>query len=119
MQAKHLRRNRVGLALTDVAIAIGVLAVLLAAVTSALGAVTGKSKDVIVILPDIAVRVMLLDFEALPEKPSEIEPVIRFRLKKSLPFDVDQTALSYSITRARRAGVRFAGRRYPTRKVEP
>src|ERR1700743_159907 len=70
------------------------------ALTSALGAVTGKSKDVIVILPDIAVRVMLLDFEALPEKPSEIEPVIRFRLKKSLPFDVDQTALSYSITRA-------------------
>jgi type IV pilus assembly protein PilM len=43
---------------------------------------------------------MLLDFEALPEKHEEIDPVIRFRLKKSLPFDVDQAALSYSVTRA-------------------
>lgn len=70
------------------------------ALNSALGAVTGKSKDVIVILPDIAIRVMLLDFEALPEKPDEIAPVIRFRLKKSLPFDVDHASLSYSVTRA-------------------
>lgn len=70
------------------------------ALNSALGAVVGKSKDVIVILPDIAIRVMLLDFEALPEKPAEIDPVIRFRLKKSLPFDVDHAALSYSVTRA-------------------
>lgn len=36
---KTRRRRRLGLALTDVAIAIGVLAVLLAAVTSALGAI--------------------------------------------------------------------------------
>jgi type IV pilus assembly protein PilM len=43
---------------------------------------------------------MLLDFEALPTKAEEIEPVIRFRLKKSLPFDVDNAVLSYDVTRA-------------------
>jgi type IV pilus assembly protein PilM len=70
------------------------------ALHGAMGAVAGKSRDVIVVLPDVAIRVMLLDFEALPAKPDEIEPVIRFRLKKSLPFDVDHAMLSYSVTRS-------------------
>jgi type IV pilus assembly protein PilM len=66
----------------------------------ALGAVAGKSRDVIVVLPDLAIRVVLLDFEALPAKPEDADPVIRFRLKKSLPFDVEQAALSYDVARS-------------------
>jgi type IV pilus assembly protein PilM len=69
------------------------------ALNGALGAVAGKSRDVIVVLPDVAIRLMLLDFEALPAKHDEIAPVIRFRLKKSLPFDVDHATLSYSVSR--------------------
>ena len=70
------------------------------ALSGALGAVAGKSHDVIVVLPDVAIRMMLLDFDSLPAKREEIEPVIRFRLKKSLPFDVDHAMLSYDVTRA-------------------
>jgi type IV pilus assembly protein PilM len=70
------------------------------ALSGALTAVAGKSRDVIVVLPDVAIRMVLLDFEALPAKPDEIEPVIRFRLKKSLPFDVDHAMLSYDVTRS-------------------
>ena len=70
-----------------------------AALNGALGAVAGKSRDVIVVLPDVAIRLMLVDFESLPTKADEIEPVIRFRLKKSLPFDVDHAMLSYSVSR--------------------
>ncbi|HEY7403467.1 MAG TPA: hypothetical protein VIB39_08100 [Candidatus Angelobacter sp.] len=70
------------------------------ALNGALGAVAGKSRDVIIVLPDVAIRVVLLDFDALPAKPEEAEPVIRFRLKKSLPFDVEQAVLSYDVTRA-------------------
>jgi type IV pilus assembly protein PilM len=70
------------------------------ALSGALASVAGKSKDVIVVLPDVAIRMMLLDFDSLPTKREEIEPVLRFRLKKSLPFDVDQATLSYDITRA-------------------
>jgi type IV pilus assembly protein PilM len=70
------------------------------ALSGALGAVVGKSRDVIVVLPDVAIRVVLLDFEDLPVKPAESEPVIRFRLKKSLPFDVDQAVLSYEAIRS-------------------
>ena len=71
-----------------------------AAITGALGAVSGKSRDVIVIVPDAAIRVLLLDFETLPAKPQETDPVIRFRLKKSLPFDVEEAAVSYDIRRS-------------------
>ena len=49
----------------------------------------------IAVLPDSAVRVVLLDFESLPTKRDEAEAVVRFRLKKSLPFDVDKAKVSY------------------------
>src|SRR5215467_4715872 len=64
------------------------------AVSSALGAVAGHERDLILIVPDAAVRVLLLDFETLPAKAADFDPIIRFRLKKSLPFDVDRAAVS-------------------------
>jgi len=60
-----------------------------------LGAVSGRSRDVIAVLPDTAVRVALLDFETLPSNRLEAEGVVRFRLKKSLPFDVEKAKVSY------------------------
>jgi type IV pilus assembly protein PilM len=69
------------------------------AISGALEAVTSKSRDVIAILPDSVIRVLLLDFETLPAKTAEVEPMIRFRLKKSLPFDVEQAAVSYDVRR--------------------
>ena len=65
------------------------------AIESALDGISGRSRDVIAILPDTAVRVVLLDFEALPSKPEEAEAVVRFRLKKSLPFNLDDARISY------------------------
>jgi type IV pilus assembly protein PilM len=68
------------------------------AIRETLGKVGGnRSRDVIAVLPDTAVRVMLLDFEALPAKLQDAEGVIRFRLKKSLPFDVDKAKVSYQV----------------------
>jgi type IV pilus assembly protein PilM len=60
-----------------------------------LSRVGGRSRDVIAVLPDAAVRVVLLDFDALPTSRQEAEGVVRFRLKKSLPFDVDTAKVSY------------------------
>jgi type IV pilus assembly protein PilM len=73
--------------------------VLRSAISSALGAVAGKDRDLILIVPDAAVRVLLLDFENLPAKPADFDPIIRFRLKKSLPFDVERAAVSCDIRR--------------------
>ncbi len=47
------------------------------------------------ILPDHAVRVSVLDFDAFPEDPKQQLALVRFRLKKSLPFDLDAAAISY------------------------
>src|SRR5947209_11942266 len=60
------------------------------ALSGALAAIGGKSRDIIAVLPDTAIRVLLLDFEDLPAKQQESESVVRFRLKKSLPFDVEE-----------------------------
>src|ERR1700678_3396878 len=49
------------------------------------------------VVPDAAVRVLLLDFDTLPAKPAEALPVVRFRLKKLLPFDADDAAVSYQV----------------------
>ena len=64
-------------------------------IRDALGSLAGRTRDVIAVLPDAAVRVALLDFDALPAKQEEAEGVVRFRLKKSLPFDVEKARVSY------------------------
>jgi type IV pilus assembly protein PilM len=64
-------------------------------VRDTLGALNSRSRDVIAVLPDAAVRVVLLDFETLPANRAEAESVVRFRLKKSLPFDLDKAKISY------------------------
>ena len=72
-------------------------AAVVAAVRKALEAVALRSREVTLIVPDAAVRVLLLDFDELPAKPAEALPVVRFRLKKLLPFDADDAAVSYQV----------------------
>ncbi len=65
------------------------------AVQEALGGLSARSHDVIAVVPDAAVRVVLVEFDTLPADSEEAAGVVRFRLKKSLPFDVDKTRVSY------------------------
>jgi type IV pilus assembly protein PilM len=65
------------------------------ALREVLGNVGSRSREVTAVLPDAAVRVALLDFETLPPNHEEAESVVRFRLRKSLPFDVDKAKVSY------------------------
>jgi type IV pilus assembly protein PilM len=65
------------------------------AVREALESVAGRTHDVVAVVPDAAVRVVLLEFDSLPSDMEEAAGVVRFRLKKSLPFDVDKARVSY------------------------
>jgi type IV pilus assembly protein PilM len=56
-----------------------------------------RLRDVTVIVPDAAVRVLFVDFDQLPSKAGEALPVVRFRLKKLLPFDADEAMVSYQV----------------------
>src|SRR5580704_6274167 len=66
-----------------------------AGIEEALGGIAQRSRDVIAIVPDAAVRVMLVEFDTLPSDHEEALGVVRFRLKKSLPFDVEKAKVSY------------------------
>ncbi len=68
---------------------------LVTALRNVLSNVAGRSHDLCLIIPDATTRILLLDFDTLPAKPQEADAVVRFRLKKSLPFDVDHSAVSF------------------------
>ncbi len=57
----------------------------------------GKRRDAVVILPDYCTRVAVLDFDSLPSDSKEQATLVRFRIRKSVPFDVESAALSYSV----------------------
>jgi type IV pilus assembly protein PilM len=78
---------------------------LVAAVRTALEQVSQRGREVTLVVPDAAARVLLLDFDELPAKVAEALPVVRFRLKKLLPFDADDAAVSYQVMATTRAGM--------------
>ena len=67
------------------------------AIRAALGQVAPRTRSVTLVLPDTVVRVFVLDFDALPAKAVEAIPVLRFRLRKMVPFEVEHAGVSYQI----------------------
>ena len=79
---------------------------IVAALRQALDQVVERDRKLTLVIPDAAVRVLLLDFDSLPEKLVEALPIIRFRLRKLLPFEVDDAAISYQVMTRDSAQVR-------------
>ncbi len=71
-----------------------------AALKTALDTVSQNGRDWTLILPDACTRVLLLDFDTLPAKPQEILPLVRFRLRRMIPFDADTAAVSFQLLNA-------------------
>jgi type IV pilus assembly protein PilM len=71
--------------------------VISAAIRSTLGQVSARTHSVTLVVPDSVVRVFVLDFDSLPAKAVEANPVLRFRLRKMVPFDVEHAGLSYQV----------------------
>ncbi|HEY6488806.1 MAG: hypothetical protein WCC26_14940 [Terracidiphilus sp.] len=67
------------------------------AITAALDDVSPRTRAVTLVLPDTTVRVFMLDFDALPAKAADVIPVLRFRLRKMVPFDVEKAGVSYQV----------------------
>jgi type IV pilus assembly protein PilM len=65
-----------------------------------------RDASLTLVIPDAAVRVLLLDFEALPSRPSEALPLVRFRLKKLLPFDAEEAMVTYQVMSTSKSAVR-------------
>lgn len=70
------------------------------AVARAVRDVTGESasrkrRTAALLLPDYAGRTTILDFDSFPAKAEEQESLVKFRLRKAVPFDIDSASVSY------------------------
>jgi len=64
---------------------------------AALARPKSKQAHSALVIPDYAVRMAVLDFEQFPSGETERNALLRFRLRKSVPFPIDEARLSYSI----------------------
>ena len=64
-----------------------------------------KPQDVALLVPDPVIRVFVLHFDAFPRSASEAVPLLRWRLKKSVPFETEETLISFMRQAPRENGV--------------
>jgi type IV pilus assembly protein PilM len=64
-----------------------------------------RKRRAALILPDYCARVAVLDFDDFPAEQQDQIALLRFRMKKSVPFDVDSAIVSYTV-QARGTGAR-------------
>jgi type IV pilus assembly protein PilM len=76
---------------------LGDRAAVAAALESALSATNARDRDTTLVIPDAAARVLLLEFDTLPSRRQDAMPVVKFRLRKMVPFDVETAAVSYQV----------------------
>ncbi|MGA2570264.1 MAG: hypothetical protein ABSF23_07060 [Terracidiphilus sp.] len=67
------------------------------AIRSALDQVAPRKRAVTVVLPDPLVRIFVLDFDSLPAKTADAVSVVRFRLRKMVPFEVEHAGVSFQV----------------------
>ena len=54
-----------------------------------------QEQDVALLLPDPVIRVFIQRFEQFPRAAKDALPMLRWKLKKSIPFDADETQISF------------------------
>src|SRR6267143_1539037 len=75
------------------------------AVASAIDRLRSRDEDVAMVLPDTVIRVFVQHFEEFPRSAEEAVPMLRWKLKKSVPFEADETLISYMRQAPRESGV--------------
>ncbi len=64
-----------------------------------------QDQDVALLVPDPVIRVFVQHFEQFPRVPEEAVPMLRWKLKKSVPFEAEETLVSYMRQEPREEGV--------------
>lgn len=67
------------------------------AIRVALEAIHPGKRVLTLLVPDTTIRILVLDFDSLPTKAAEALPLLRLRLRKIVPFDVEKAAISYQM----------------------
>ncbi|MFZ0213206.1 MAG: pilus assembly protein PilM [Candidatus Acidiferrales bacterium] len=58
--------------------------------------VPSQGQPVALMVPDAVIRVFILPFDSFPRSAEEALPMLRWRLKKSLPFDAEEASISWT-----------------------
>lgn len=56
-----------------------------------------KRRPAAVILPDFCARLSVVDFDSFPTAPAEQLSLVRFRVKKTVPYDVETAKVQYFV----------------------
>ena len=80
-------------------------AALKSAIASVLSRLRARDEGVALLLPDPVIRVFVQHFDEFPRAAQEAEPMLRWKLKKSVPFEADEAVISYMRQPARSDGV--------------
>ena len=75
------------------------------AIANIVSRLRARDHDVALILPDPVIRVFVQHFDEFPRSSQEAIPMLRWKLKKSIPFEADETVISYMRQPARAEGV--------------
>lgn len=63
----------------------------------ALEKVNSKSKNAVLIFPELSQKTFTFSFDSLPGSPREREQIIRFKVKKKMPFLPEDVRISYDL----------------------
>ena len=77
-------------------------AIVQAALREVLDALAGQGNEIILLVPEMTARLTVLEFEQLPDSEPELRQLVLFRLRKALPFEPEETAMSLMVERARK-----------------
>jgi type IV pilus assembly protein PilM len=75
------------------------------AVGRAFSRLRAKGQITALLIPDPVVPVFVLHFDVFPRRRAEAEPLLRWRLKKSTPFEAEETIISFMRQAPRDEGV--------------
>ncbi len=67
------------------------------AVQAALDGAGFSGSELSLVIPDEAVRITLLNVDSLPAADTDRRAIIRWKLKKNVPFDIDSARVEYQI----------------------
>ena len=64
-----------------------------------------RGQALAILVPDPVIRVFVLHFDSFPRSAGEAIPMLRWKLKKSVPFEAEETLISYMRQAPRDDGV--------------
>ncbi len=66
-----------------------------------------RPRRVALVIPDLAARVSLVRFEQVPARREDLEQLVRWQMRKSAPFPIEDACVTYSPGARQRGGREF------------